>query len=69
MVANCVELFPAGAVGAVGVPVKAGEALSALLEIAVASATNSSSISAPLIRLLGSPVTRVSLILKLVALI
>jgi hypothetical protein len=59
-------LFPA-TVGRVTVPVKVGEAVSALVAIAVEIAVYSVSISAPRTVLLGSPVVRLSLDVKLVA--
>jgi hypothetical protein len=66
VVATCVELVPAAAVGAVGVPVKLGEALSALEATAVAMLLNSVSNSAPLISFKGLPVARESFDVKLV---
>ena len=69
MVAICVLLVPAVAVGAVGVPVKVGLLVSALLAIAVAIAVYSTSISVPLMILPGLPVGSASLAVKLVALI
>jgi hypothetical protein len=68
VVAICVLLVPAVAVGAVGVPVNVGLLVSALLAIAVAIAVYSTSISVPLIILLGLPVGKESLAVKLVAL-
>jgi hypothetical protein len=61
-------LEPAVAVGAAGVPVNVGDAISALELIAPAIALNSLSISVPLTILLESPVGRVSLVAKFVAL-
>jgi hypothetical protein len=58
---------PNEAVGAVGVPVKAGLLMSALDEIAEAIAVNSVSISVPLTIFPELPVGRVSLAVKLVA--
>jgi hypothetical protein len=58
---------PATAVGAVGVPVKEGLLLSALEEIAEATAVNSVSISAPLMILPELPEGRASFAVKLVA--
>ena len=60
-------LEPATAVGTAGVPVKVGEAISALELIAPAIELNSLSISVPLTILLESPVGRVSLVAKFVA--
>jgi hypothetical protein len=60
-------LVPEDAVGAVGVPVKAGLLLSALEETAAAIAVNSMSISVPLTILPESPDGRPSLAVKLVA--
>ena len=60
-------LEPAVAVGAAGVPVNVGDAISALELTAPAIALNSLSISVPLTILLESPVGRVSLVAKLVA--
>jgi hypothetical protein len=57
------------AVGAVGVPVSAGELDSALVATAVAIAVYSSSISVPLTVLRGLPVVRASFDAKFVALI
>jgi hypothetical protein len=65
--ASCAVLVVPVAVGAVGTPVKAGEAKSALEEIAEAIAIYSVSISVPLTILLGSPEPKVSLVVKLVA--
>jgi hypothetical protein len=56
-------------VGAAGVPVNVGEAMSALELIAPEIALNSLSISVPLTILLASPVGNVSLVAKLVALV
>jgi hypothetical protein len=67
VVAICVVLVPAEAVGAAGVPVNVGLLLSDLDDIADAMAVNSVSISVPLTTLAGSPVVRPSLIAKLVA--
>ena len=67
VVAICVVLVPAEAVGANGVPVKVGLLLSALDDIAEAMAVYSASISVPLITLAGLPVLRASLDAKLVA--
>ena len=67
VVATCVVFVPALAVGAVGVPVKAGLLVSALDEIAEAIAVSSVSISAPLTILPELPVGRPSLAVKLVA--
>jgi hypothetical protein len=58
---------PAEAVGAVGVPVSAGLLISALEEIAEATAVNSVSISAPLTIFPELPVGNPSLAVKLVA--
>jgi hypothetical protein len=58
----------AAAVGAEGVPVNVGDVVSALLATAVAIALYSSSISAPLIILLGLPVSKASFVKKFVAL-
>jgi len=58
---------PEAAVGAVGVPVKAGLFKSAFDEIAEAIAVNSVSISAPLIILPELPVGKLSLAVKFVA--
>jgi hypothetical protein len=68
VVAICVVLEPAVAVGAAGLPVKLGDARSALELIAPAIAFNSLSISVPLTILLESPVGNVSLVAKFVAL-
>jgi hypothetical protein len=62
-------LDPAVAVGAAGVPVNVGEAVSALELTADAIALNSLSISVPLTILPESPVGKVSLVAKLVALV
>jgi hypothetical protein len=59
-------LVPVDAVGAVGVPVKAGLFVSALVATAVAIALNSASISVPLINLEGLPVNKLSFVAKLV---
>jgi hypothetical protein len=67
VVAICVVFVPAEAVGAVGVPVNAGLLVSALEEIAEATAVNSVSISAPLIILPELPVGKLSLAVKFVA--
>ena len=56
VVAICVVLVPAEAVGANGVPVSVGLLLSALDDIAEAIAVNSASISVPLIIFAGLPV-------------
>ena len=66
--ANCVVFVPADAVGAVGVPVRAGLFKSALEEIAEAMAVYSVSISVPLIILPALPEGKLSLAVKLVAL-
>lgn len=66
--ANCVVLVPADAVGAAGVPVKVGLLMSALEEIAEATAVNSVSISVPLIILPELPLGSESLAVKFVAL-
>jgi hypothetical protein len=63
-----VVLDPAVAVGAAGTPVNVGDAMSALELTAPAIALNSLSISVPLTILLESPVGRVSLVAKFVAL-
>jgi hypothetical protein len=60
-------LEPAVAVGAAGVPVNVGEAMSALELIAPEIELNSLSISVPLTILFESPVGRVSLVAKFVA--
>lgn len=60
-------LVAADAVGAVGVPVRAGLFKSALEEIAEAIAVNSVSISVPLIIFPELPEGRLSLAVKLVA--
>jgi hypothetical protein len=67
VVANCVVFVAADAVGAVGVPVRAGLLISALDEIAEATAVNSISISVPLTILPELPVGKPSLAVKLVA--
>ena len=67
MVANCVVLVLELAVGAAGVPVNVGDAISALLFTAVSIATNSAFISAPLTILLAFPLARLSLVAKLVS--
>jgi hypothetical protein len=67
VVAICVVFVAADAVGAVGVPVKAGLFKSALEEIAEATAVNSVSISVPLTILPELPVGNPSLAVKLVA--
>jgi hypothetical protein len=67
VVAICVVLVPAEAVGANGVPVSVGLLLSALDDIAEAMAVYSASISVPLITFAGLPVLRASLDAKLVA--
>ena len=67
VVAILVLLSVPVAVGAVGVPVKAGLLVSALDEIAEAIAVSSVSISAPLTILPELPVGRPSLAVKLVA--
>jgi hypothetical protein len=69
VVANCVVLVSADAVGAAGVPVKVGDAISALELIAPEIELNSLSISVPLTILFESPVGSVSLVAKLVALV
>lgn len=69
MVANWVVLVPADAVGAVGVPVNEGLLISALDAIADEIAVNSVSISAPLTILPAFPVGKLSLAVKLVALL
>jgi len=69
VVAICVVLVPAEAVGAVGVPVKAGEIVLALLLTAVCKALNSTSNSEPLIILAGSPEANESFAKKLVDLV
>jgi hypothetical protein len=61
-------LEPAVGVGTAGVPVKLGDAMSALELIAPAIALNSLSNSVPLTILLESPVGSVSLVAKLDAL-
>jgi hypothetical protein len=60
-------LEPAVAVGAAGVPVNVGDAMSALELIAPERALNSLSISVPLTILFESPVGKVSLVAKFVA--
>jgi hypothetical protein len=67
VVAICVVFVPADAVGAVGVPVRAGLFKSALEETAEAIAVNSVSISVPLTILPELPVGSPSLAVKLVA--
>ena len=67
VVASCVVLVPNAAVGAAGVPVNEGDAVSALELIEPAIALNSLSISVPLTILLESPVGSVSLVAKFVA--
>ena len=62
-------LVPEVAVGAVGVPVKAGLAKSALVLIAVAMLLNSVSISVPLTIFKGLPISKLSLDAKLVDLV
>jgi hypothetical protein len=69
VVATCVVLEPTVAVGAEGVPVKVGDAMSALELIAPEIELNSLSISVPLTILFESPVGNVSLVAKLVALV
>jgi hypothetical protein len=68
VVATCVVFVPYDAVGAVGVPVRAGLFKSALEEIAEAIAVNSVSISAPLTIFPELPVGKLSLAVKFVAL-
>jgi hypothetical protein len=60
---------PADAVGAAGVPVNVGLFISALDAIAFETALSSVSISAPLTILPALPVGKVSLAVKLVALL
>jgi hypothetical protein len=67
VVAICVVLVLLDAVGAAGVPVNVGDAVSALVEIAVAMLLYSVSISVPLIILAGLPVRSASLDAKSVA--
>jgi hypothetical protein len=67
VVAICVVLVVLDAVGAAGVPVNVGDAVSALVEIAVAMLLYSVSISVPLIILAGLPVSSASLDAKSVA--
>lgn len=67
MFATCAVLVVEIAVGAVGTPVNAGDAKSALDATAEAIAIYSVSSSVPLTVLLGSPEARVSLVVKLVA--
>jgi len=69
VVANCVVLVSADAVGAAGVPVKVGLLMFALDAIALETAVSSVSISAPLTILPALPVGKVSLAVKLVALL
>jgi hypothetical protein len=64
VVAICVVLVPPAAVGAAGVPVNVGDAVSALVEIAVAMLLYSVSISVPLIILAGLPVSSASFAAK-----
>jgi hypothetical protein len=67
VLAICVVLVPAEAVGANGVPVNVGLLLSALEDMAEAMAVYSASISVPLITFDGLPVLSASLDAKLVA--
>jgi len=60
VVASCVVLVPVAAVGAVGVPVKAGLKRSAFVALDTAMLLNSVSISVPLTIFKGLPVARAS---------
>jgi hypothetical protein len=60
---------PEEAVGAAGVPVNVGLAISALVAIAVEIALNSVSNSVPLMIFKGLPVERLSLLVKFVLLV
>jgi hypothetical protein len=66
VVASCVVLVPTAAVGAVGVPVKAGDNKSALVAEEVAKLLNSVSSSAPFTILRALPLGSVSLEVKAV---
>jgi hypothetical protein len=66
---SCVLLVPKEAVGAVGVPVRAGLAKSAFVATAVEMLLNSVSSSVPLTILSGLPLERLSLDAKLVDLV
>jgi hypothetical protein len=66
VVASCVVLVPTPAVGAVGVPVKAGDNKSALVAEEVAKLLNSVSSSAPFTILRALPLGSVSLEVKAV---
>jgi hypothetical protein len=67
VLAICVVLVPADAVGVNGVPVKVGLLLSDFDDMAEAMAVYSASISVPLITFAGLPVLSASLDAKLVA--
>jgi len=69
VVAICVLLVPAEAVGELGTPVKAGPSRSALELTAASTAISSASTSDPLISLPGSPEVNPSLVVKFVDLL
>jgi hypothetical protein len=69
VVANCVVFVVVAAVGAVGVPVNVGDAMSAFVATAISSASNSSSISVPLTIFAAFPVGKASLLAKSVSLV